>query len=116
MLTLDTAPVRKPIPVMTISTPMACSTLARCPFIRENSDENCSTMKAAIRNGIPSPAEYTASRPAPFVTVAWRGEFGRARLWHICVDGLSGREEFDRGNWCFSPFESYYVLCTLWKN
>ena len=58
------------MPVSTISTPIARSTVARCRFIRANSDENCSTMNAAIRNGIPSPAEYTASSPAPFATVA----------------------------------------------
>ena len=57
MLMAETLPVRKPIPVMTISTPIARSTVARCRFIRENSDENCSTIKAAIRNGMPRPAE-----------------------------------------------------------
>src|SRR4051812_7949681 len=70
ILTADTLPVRKPIPVSTISTPIARSMLARCRFIRANSDENCSTMNAAIRNGMPRPAEYTASSPAPLVTVA----------------------------------------------
>jgi hypothetical protein len=57
MLMAETEPVRNPIPVMTINTPMARSTLARCRFIRENSDENCSIMKAASKKGIPSPAE-----------------------------------------------------------
>ena len=57
MLTLETAPVRKPMPVRIINTPIARSTLARCRFIFANSEENCSTMKAAIRNGMPSPAE-----------------------------------------------------------
>ena len=57
MLTLDTAPVRKPMPVMIINTPIARSTVARCRFMRVNSDENCSTMKAAIKKGMPRPAE-----------------------------------------------------------
>ena len=52
-----TAPVRKPMPVTIINTPIARSTLARCRFILANNEENCSTMKAAIRNGMPSPAE-----------------------------------------------------------
>jgi len=57
MLALVTAPVRKPMPVTTSSTPIARSTLTRCRFIRANRAENCSTMNAAIRKGIPSPAE-----------------------------------------------------------
>ena len=57
MLTAVTLPVRNPMPVITSSTPIARSTLARCRFIRANSAENRSTIKAAIRNGIPSPAE-----------------------------------------------------------
>jgi len=57
MLTLETVPVRKPMPVTIIKTPIARSTLARCRLIRENSVENCLTMRAAIKNGTPSPAE-----------------------------------------------------------
>ena len=57
MLTEEMAPVRKAMPVITISTPIARSTLARCRFMRENSAENCSTINAAIRKGMPRPAE-----------------------------------------------------------
>src|SRR6202012_4310974 len=67
---LETAPVRKAMPVTIIKTPIARSTVAKCRFMRANSDENRSTMKAAIKKGIPRPAEYTASRPAPLATVA----------------------------------------------
>ena len=49
MLTEDMPPVKNTIPVMTISTPIARSTVARWRFIRENPVENRSTMKAATR-------------------------------------------------------------------
>src|SRR6516164_7402409 len=70
MLALDTAPVRKPMPVAIINTPIACSTVARWRFICPNSEEICSTIKAAIRKGMPRPAEskgkpHNMSPPQP---------------------------------------------------